>query len=325
MEFKNYYDTLGVDRNASADEIKKAYRKLVRKFHPDVSKEKNAEEKTKELNEAYEVLGDATKRAKYDQLGANWRAGEQFTPPPGWAGGGGGAGEHVYYSSNFDDIGGGQFSDFFESLFGGGFAGAQRQQRSPFQSRRSVPQKGEDLLSKLSVPLIDAYQGSTLNLTVPITTTDEYGRRSTQAKTLKVKIPAGVKNGQQIRLTGQGAPGVNGGPPGDLILDIELAEHPHFRVEGSDIYLNLPITPWEAALGATIPVPTLGGKVEVKIPAGSHSGQKLRLKGRGLPAKPIGNQYVILQIYTPSADTSSAKEFYNHMAETFKYNPRENL
>ncbi len=323
MEFKDYYQTLGVSRNASADEIKKAYRKLVRKYHPDVSKEKNAEEKTKELNEAYEVLSDSSKRAKYDQLGANWRSGEQFTPPPGW--GGGRPGEHAYYSSDFGDFGGGQFSDFFESLFGGGFGGAQGQQKSSFQSRRAAPQKGEDLHSKLTVPLIDAYQGTTLNLTVPITTTDEYGRRNTQSKNLKVKIPPGVKNGQQIRLSGQGAPGVVGGPAGDLFLDIELAEHPHFRVEGSDIYLNLPIAPWEAALGATIPVPTLGGKVEIKIPSGSHSGQKLRLKGRGLPAKPIGNQYVILQIYTPPADTPAAQEFYQRMSETFKFNPRENL
>lgn len=322
MEYKNYYEILGVARDASADEIKKAYRKLVRKFHPDVSKEKNAEEKTKELNEAYEVLHDDTKRKRYDQLGANWRQGEQFTPPPGW---GGGSGQHGFYTNDFGDMGGGQFSDFFESLFGGGFAGAQRQQRSPFQSRRNVQQKGEDLRSKLTVPLIDAYQGSTLNLTVPISSTDEYGRRKTQTKSLKVKIPAGVTNGQQIRLAGQGGPGVNGGPPGDLFLDIELAEHPHFRVEGHDIYLNLPITPWEAALGATIAVPTLGGKVELKIPAGSHSGQKLRLKGRGFQAKQTGNQYVTLQIYTPPADTSSAKEFYERMAETFKFNPRENL
>lgn len=323
MEYKNYYDVLGVKRDASTDEIKKAYRKLVRKYHPDVSKEKNAEEKTKELNEAYEVLGDAEKRKRFDQLGANWRAGEQFTPPPGW--GAGGQGEHAFYSSDFGDLGGGQFSDFFEALFGGGFAQAGRQQRSPFQSRRATPQKGEDLHSKITVPLIDAYQGSTINITVPIASTDEYGRRSTQTKNLKVKLPTGIIHGQQIRLGGQGAPGTHGGPAGDLILDVELAEHPYFRVDGSDIYLNLPITPWEAALGATIAVPTLGGKVELKIPAGSHSGQKLRLKGRGLPAKPIGNQYVTLQIYTPPADNSSAEEFYQRMAETFKFNPRENL
>lgn len=323
MEYKNYYDILGVKRDASTDEIKKAYRKLVRKYHPDVSKEKNAEEKTKELNEAYEVLGDAEKRKRYDQLGANWRAGEQFTPPPGW--GGSSQGEHTFYSSDFGDLGGGQFSDFFEALFGGGFANAGRQQRSPFQSRRTAPQKGEDLHSKLIVPLIDAYLGSTVNITVPIASTDEYGRRSTQTKNLKVKLPTGIIHGQQIRLSGQGTPGMNGGPAGDLILNVELAEHPHFRVDGSDIYLNLPITPWEAALGATIAVPTLGGKVELKIPAGSHSGQKLRLKGRGLPAKPTGNQYVTLQIYTPPADDTSAKEFYQRMAETFKFNPRENL
>jgi curved DNA-binding protein len=324
MEFKDYYAILGVDRNASAADIKKAYRKLVRKYHPDVSKEKNAEERTKEINEAYEVLGDQTKRSKYDQLGANWRDGQDFTPPPGWQR------REKVYTSDFGNFGaGGDFSDFFESLFGGGGFGAQqRQRRSSFEREyRGAPQQqqGEDIHSKYMISLPDAFNGASHTISLPITTIDDRGQRHTQTRTLKVKIPAGITAGQQIRLGGQGNPGLNGGPPGDLYLEIDITPHPVFRIEGTDIYLNLPITPWEAALGATIAVPTLGGKVELKIPGGSRSGQKMRLKGRGLPSKPLGDQYIILQIVTPPAETPAAKKFYEHMAETFPFNPRENM
>lgn len=323
MEFKDYYAILGVERNASAEEIKKAYRKLVRKYHPDVSKEKNAEEKTKEINEAYEVLGDATKRSKYDQLGANWRAGEEFRPPPGYQQQG-----QNYYTSDFGDIGSGNFSDFFESLFGGQFGGQQRQ-RSPFHqyshTRAQTSQRGEDLHLKIAVSLQDAFNGAVHTFSIPITSIDNQGRHQTQNKTLKVKIPAGVIAGQQIRLAGQGNPGINRGSAGDLFLEVEFSEHPFFTADGANIYLTLPITPWEAALGATIAVPTLSTKVELKIPAGSKAGQKLRLKNRGLPATPQGDQYIILQIVTPPANTPDEKALYQKMAETFHFNPRMSL
>ena len=324
MEFKDYYAILGLERTATPEEIKKAYRKQVRKYHPDVSKEKNAEEKTKEINEAYEVLSDKSKRAKYDQLGANWREGQEFKPPPDWQGQRG----TTYYTSDFGDIGAGNFSDFFESLFGGGF-GTQQRQQSPFhqysRTRKNPAQRGDDLHMKIAVSLQDAFNGVTHTFTIPLTTVDNNGRTHTQNKTLKVKIPAGVTAGQQIRLAGQGNPGVNGGPAGDLFLEVEFSDHPFFTAEGADIYLTLPITPWEAALGATVPVPTLSTKVELKIPGGSQSGQKLRLKNRGLPATPPGDQYVILQIVTPPADTPAAKEIYQKMASTFQFNPRANL
>jgi curved DNA-binding protein len=304
MEYKDYYKILGVSRDASQDEIKRAYRKLARKYHPDVSKEKNAELRFKELGEANEVLKDKNKRATYDQLGSNWQAGEQFRPPPGWNQG----------SSSRNDSGV-NFSDFFDNMF----SGNRQQSHNPFRS------KGEDQHTKISISLEDAYHGSTRSLKLESPEVHRTGHRITKTRTLNVKIPKGVTEGKKIRLSGQGAGSMNGGPRGDLYLEIAIKDHHLYRLEGKDISFNLPITPWEAALGGNIKVPTLAGSVDLKLPADSQSGKKLRLKGRGLPGNPAGDYYVILQIMTPKADTNKEKEFYRKMAEEFSFNPRANL
>ncbi len=283
MEYKDYYKTLGVSRSASQDEIKRAYRKLARKYHPDVSKEKNAEQHFKEIGEAYEVLKEPEKRAAYDQLGTRWRAGEEFRPPPGW---------ETYFGGSFGGAKG-DLGDLFESFF--------TKRQNPFRTG------GEDQHAKIAISLEEAYQGTTRTLQV-------------QTRTLNVKIPKGVTQGQKIRLSGQGA-----APNGDLYLEIVLKPHRLFRVEEKDISLTLPITPWEAALGSTVAVPTLGGNVTMKIPAGSQSGQKLRLKGRGLSGKQPGDHYVVLQIVTPKADTKAAQAFYQKMAQELPFNPRADL
>ncbi len=296
MEYKDYYKTLGVARDASTEDIKRAYRKLARKYHPDVSKEANAENRFKDVAEAYEVLKDADKRAAYDQLGSNWQAGQGFSPPPDWHGGKG---------FEFRTSGGGAgFSDFFDSLFGRGFAGSHGPQR------RSA--RGEDQQARVQITLEDAFHGSTraVNLSQP-------GGRS---RTLEVRIPKGVRAGQRIRLAGQGSNG------GDLYLEVEFAPHRLYRLEGADLYLDLPITPWEAALGATVKVPTLGGAVELNIPAGSQSGDKLRLRGRGLPTTPTpGDQYVVLKMVTPPAETDAARELYGRLAKELPMDPRRTL
>ncbi|MFP5464195.1 MAG: DnaJ C-terminal domain-containing protein [Gammaproteobacteria bacterium] len=296
MEYKDYYKTLGVARDASTEDIKRAYRKLARKYHPDVSKEANAENRFKDVAEAYEVLKDADKRAAYDQLGSNWQAGQGFSPPPDWHGGKG----FEFRSSG----GGADFSDFFDSLFGRSSAGSHGPQR------RSA--RGEDQQARVQITLEDAFHGSTraVNLSQP-------GGRS---RTLEVRIPKGVRAGQRIRLAGQGSNG------GDLYLEIEFAPHRLYRLEGADLYLDLPITPWEAALGATVKVPTPGGTVELNIPAGSQSGDKLRLRGRGLPATPTpGDQYVVLKMVTPPAQTDAARELYQRLASELPLDPRRAL
>ncbi|ANX04790.1 DnaJ C-terminal domain-containing protein [Immundisolibacter cernigliae] len=296
MEYKDYYKTLGVARDASTEDIKRAYRKLARKYHPDVSKEANAENRFKDVAEAYEVLKDANKRAAYDQLGSNWQAGQGFSPPPGWRGGEG----FEFRSSG----GGAGFSDFFDSLFGRGFAGGHGPQHRPA--------RGEDQQARVQITLEDAFHGSSraVNLSQP-------GGRS---RALEVRIPKGVRAGQRIRLAGQGSNG------GDLYLEIEFAPHRLYRLEGADLYLDLPITPWEAALGATVKVPTLGGTVELNIPAGSQSGDKLRLRGRGLPTTPTpGDQYVVLKMVTPPALTDAARELYQRLASELPLDPRRAL
>lgn len=307
MEYKDYYKIMGVERHATPDDIKKAYRKLARKYHPDVSKEPNAEERFKELGEAYEVLKDPQKRTAYDQLGANYKSGQEFRPPPGWEFRSGDFGPGGFTGA---DAGG--FSDFFSELFGGGAGGFRAKTRRP----RAVP--GEDLHSKITISLADAYHGMTrdINLQVPTET-------GVQTKTLTVKIPAGILDGQQIRLAGQGYPGFGGAPSGDLYLEVNFHHDPLFRVEKANVYLDVPITPWEAALGSTIKVPTMGGSVEVKIPINAETGQKLRLKGRGLPAKTPGDQFLVLQIMIPPANTEVDRQCYQQMQTTFSsYNPR---
>lgn len=314
MEFKDYYTTLGVSRDAKEDEIKRSYRKLARKYHPDVSKEPNAEEKFKEVQEAYEVLKDAKKRAAYDQLGSQWKSGQDFRPPPGWQG------FKDYEGGVYEDVDMGNFSDFFSSIFGGG--GASR----AHAGRRTYQQAGRDEHAKITISLEDAYRGGERSIHLQVPEIDEHGRVHHQTRTLKITIPAGVISGQQLRLAKQGAPGLGGGPSGDLYLEIQVQPHHLYSLQDRDVYLTLPITPWEAALGAKVTVPTLGGSVDMKIAPASQAGQKMRLKGRGLPGKPeAGDQFVLLQIVTPPANTDAQRALYETMAKDMPFNPRANL
>ena len=316
MEYKDYYRILGVERDATQDDIKKAYRRLARKYHPDVSKEPQAEQHFKEANEAYEVLKDPEKRAAYDQLGQQWRSGEEFRPPPDWQQG-------FEFRSGGDRNAG--FSDFFESLFGHfathpGAAGdewrASTRARAPSQS------SGDDHQAHIEITLEDAYHGATRTITLQAPQVTAKGQVKTQERSLNVHIPKGVMAGQRIRLAGQGAPDPWNGTQGDLYLEVAFQAHPLFTVDGRTVMLELPITPWEAALGCTVTVPTLGGKVDLRIPPNSQGGQKLRLKGRGLPGHPPGDQLVTLKLVTPRADTAAAKQFYQRMAEELPMNPR---
>ncbi len=312
MEYKDYYKILGVSRDATPEEIKRAYRKLARKYHPDVSKEPDAEEKFKAINEAYEVLKDPEKRKAYDQLGAHWREGQGFQPPPGWEE------RFGFRGGGFTEGGFGDFSEFFETLFGGG--GFRPRGRTGFRTR------GEDLHAKVYIDLEDAYRGTTQTITLTVPEVDPAsGRLVDKHKRLQVKIPKGIQEGRKIRLAGQGAPGMGGGPPGDLYLEVHFKPHRWFRVEGRDLYLDLPVTPWEAALGDKVPVPTLDGRVELKIPPGSQTDRKLRLKGKGLPGTPPGDQYVILKIHTPPADSEDKRRFYREMSERMPFNPRQGM
>ncbi|HAU0864281.1 TPA: DnaJ C-terminal domain-containing protein [Legionella pneumophila] len=292
---KDYYKIMGVSQDASEKDIKMAYRKLARKYHPDISKEPDAEERFKEMAEAYEVLKDPKKRSEYDQ----YLKYKEFNPQSdGFTGRR--TQEQPFQEFHFD-------SDFFETLFG----------HSRYQQQ---PMTGQNYHGKITISLEEAYHGAVKNLQVPV----EQGTE-TKIQTLKVKIPAGVKSGQQIRLAGQGGSGSGGGARGDLYLTVEVIKHPTFDVMENDIYLTLPITPWEAALGATVVIPTLAGKIDLKIPPGSQGGQKLRIKNRGLPGSPPGNQYVLLKIITPPAQTEEAKALYKKMAEVMPYNPRKTM
>jgi curved DNA-binding protein len=299
VEYKDYYQTLGVDRDASADDIKKAYRKMVRKYHPDVSKHKDADAKTKEINEAYDVLGDATKRAAYDALGRGHHAGETFHPPPDWG-------------EQFDFAGAGA-DDFFADLFA---QAGRRQRGGGFQMR------GDDIHAAITIDLRDAYQGATRTVSLRVPRSQGPGRAVMEEKTLSVNIPRGVTPGQQLRLAGQGHEGHGGAGPGDLYLEIGFAPDPRYRIEGAHVYENVPVTPWEAALGGQVAVPTPSGTVEVTIPAGSQSGRKLRLKGRGIPANPPGDLYLILDVVLPPANNDKARAIYQAMARDMAFNPR---
>ena len=313
MEFKDYYKIMGVARDATQDEIKRVYRKLARKYHPDVSKEPDAETRFKELGEAYEVLKDAEKRAAYDQLGAKWKAGQDFRPPPDWDAG------FEFSGGGFTGGDAADYSDFFESLFGRGF----RPERG---SRASFHAQGEDRHAKVMIDLEDAYVGATRTISLRVPEVDAQGRVSTREHKLNVTIPRGIHAGQHIRLAGQGTPGLGQGKPGDLYLEVEFRPHSHYRVEERDVTLDLPVAPWEAALGTVVKVPTPSGAVELRIPADSAAGRKLRLKGRGIPGRTPGDFYVVLQIALPTADNDAARAFYRDMAEQFKsFNPRAKL
>lgn len=292
---KDYYKIMGVSKDATDKDIKTAYRRLARKYHPDISKESNAEEQFKEMGEAYEVLRDPVKRAEYDQYLKNREFNQnahQYRNEP--------RGENHHQNVHFE-------SDFFESLFG----------HSRYQHQSMA---GQNYQGTISISLEEAFKGTTKSIKVPVQEGSE-----TKTLTLNVKIPAGVKTGQQIRLAGQGGHGVNGGPRGDLYLTVEVMKHSLFDVMDNDIYLTLPITPWEAALGATVLIPTLTGNIDLKIPAGSQGGQKLRIKNRGLPGPNPGNQYILLKIITPPATTESAKDLYKKMAEVMPFNPRDKM
>jgi curved DNA-binding protein len=312
MEFKDYYKVMGVARDATEAQIKQAYRKLARKYHPDVSKEKDAEARFKEVGEAYEVLKSAEKRAAYDQLGQGPRPGEDFRPPPDW-----GAGFEFSGAGGRDSA----YSDFFESLFGA--QGAQRGGRGGFHSGR-----GEDHHAKVLLDLDATLRGGTRQLTLRVPEIDAEGRLAAKERTLNVQVPKGILPGQHIRLAGQGARAAeNGGTgaPGDLFIEVEFQPHALYRIDGRDLYLDLPVAPWEAALGAAVKTPTPTGTVDLKIPAGSHAGSKLRLKGRGIPASPPGDFYVVLQIALPAANDEKAKAAYAAMAAAVPFNPRASL
>jgi curved DNA-binding protein len=310
MKYKDYYQIMGVSRNAPQDEIKRAYRKLARKYHPDVSKEPKAEERFKEVNEAYEVLGDSDKRRAYDQLGTGWRAGEDFTPPPGWRT------RHDTHGG-FSQVDVESFSDFFESIVGG--LGHRHRPQKEHPRHTAAPPRGEEQHAEIAITLEESYHGTSKTIEL-----EEYadGRRFGGTRKIKVNIPKGVSEGQQIRLAGQGQPGRGEGQRGDLFLKVHFQPHALYRAEGRDILLTLPIAPWEAALGTRVQVPTLGGPVEVNIPAGSQSGQKLRLKGRGLPGTLHGDQFIVLQVMIPQADTPAAKALYEQMRRELPFNPR---
>lgn len=312
MEYKDYYKILGVARDATQDQIKQAYRKVARKFHPDISKESNAEAKFKDVGEAYEVLKDPEKRAAYDKFGANWREGQHFEPPPNWDAG------FEFRGAGYTGGDSGGFSDFFESLFGHGQAGRQRS--------HVFRMKGEDQHAKIVIPLADAFGGARQTITLTRPMVDANGHVMTNPHTLHVVIPKGIIEGQRIRLEGQGLPGYGGSPAGDLYLEIAFQEDRLFHAEKRDIHLTLPITPWEAALGATLTVPTLGGNVQLKIPPGSQGGKKLRLKGKGLcAASHHGDQIVTLQIVVPEAKTEEQRNLYRAMADKMPFNPRSGL
>lgn len=325
MDFIDYYKVLGIDKNATADEVKKAYRKLARKYHPDVSKDADAEARFKEVAEAYEVLRDPEKRKLYDQYGADWKTGrqqeeyrekyrqqyqQQYHDHDRGEPFGTGAG----FDFGYGDMGG--FSDFFESLFGS--AG-----RRSATGRRPSRQKGEDVTASISIPITDAFHGATRRINFNIQSVSGGSVQNTP-RSLNVKIPRGIRSGQKIRLAGQGSPGYNGGASGDMYITVEFEKHPYLRADGADIYLELPVAPWEAALGNTINVPAPGGKVKLKIPPGSKQGKKLRLKAKGIPAKTPGDLYVVINIVWPPADNEKARKIYEEMKD-LNFDPRKNF
>ena len=305
MKYKDYYEILGVKRDASTDEIRKAYRKLAHKYHPDVSKDPKGEEQFKAVAEAYQTLKDPEKRAAYDKLGRH-RPGEDFRPPPEW---GTQFGDGNF---SFEDV---DISDLFAGL-GGRFRGGGR--------RANMPIPGQDFEATAPITIEDAYRGTELDLNLSIPEYDEQGRMRRAPLVFKARIPKGVTEGERLRLPGKGGKGANGGPNGNLYLTIALQPHPLYRVSGHDLYLDLPLAPWEAALGATVDVPTLGGPVRLKVAPGTNTGQKLRLAKRGLPKRREGegDLYAIVQIVVPPSLTERERTLFKELAENSKFNPR---
>jgi curved DNA-binding protein len=313
MEFRDYYQILGVEKTATVDEIKQAYRKLARKYHPDVSKEPNAEERMKEVNEANEVLSDPEKRVAYDHLGNRYKGGQEFQPPPDWDAG------FEFSGAGPAGAGSDDFSDFFANLFG---------QAARSGGRRSYQMRGEDHHAKIMIDLRDAYEETIRSITLSVPEIDEQGRTGVKPHTLKVRIPKGVKPGQHIRLTGQGSPGSGGGAAGDLYLEVQFKPDSQYKVDGRDVFETIPVTPWECALGATVEVPTPTGNVQLKVPAGSQTGHKLRLKERGIPGSsgnPAGDLYIVLKVELPPADSDKARKLYETMAQELAFDPRQKV
>ena len=323
MKFRDYYETLGVARGATEAEIKTAYRKLARKYHPDVNKEKDAEDRFKEIGEAYSVLKDTEKRAAYDQMGSNWKQGQDFSPPPNWnagfefaddpnAGFGG-------YGGNYD----GDQSEFFESLFG---RGRHRQGGRSSNARQGMHFKGQDHHAKILIDLADAYNGAKRTISLHMPTQDPEGHVITKERKLDVNIPKGIKVGQNLRLSGQGGPGMGDGGAGDLYLEIDFHPNALYKVDGKDVYLDLPLAPWEAALGTSVNIPTpAGSTLELTIPPNTKSGRKMRLKGKGIPSKEPGDFYVVPNIVLPEAQSDAQKAAYQELEKAFDFKPRSHL
>lgn len=312
MQFKDYYAALGVPREATTDEIKRAYRKLARKYHPDVSKEAGAEARFKEVAEAYEALKDPERRAAYDEVGRRWTQRAADQPPPGWDAG---------FEFSDHGIGGAEaagFSDFFDALF--------RQRASGGRRAHPLHARGDDHHAKVLLDIEDAYLGATRTIGLQAPTLDADGRVQLRPRQLELRIPKGIRAGQQLRLVGQGGPGMGEGPPGDLYLEIEFKPHPLYRVEGRDLLFDLAVAPWEAALGASVTVPTPGGAVELRVPPDSKPGRRLRLKGRGLPGQPPGDLYAVLTIALPPAGGEEQQQAWSALAAAFPgFDPRSRL
>lgn len=310
MDFQDYYRTLGVDPDATAEDIKKAYRKLARRYHPDVSKEADAEARMKEVNEAYAVLSDPEKRAAYDQLGRGFRPGEEFRPPPDWDAG------FEFSGAGFGPAEQAEFSEFFSALFGrmGG--------RSPFGAHAPGRGRGEDHHAKILLGLEDAFTGAVRQITLRVPKTDPQGRVKLEPRTLNVRIPKGVRAGQIIRLAGQGGPGHGGAPAGDLLLEVQFEPLPGFHVEGRDVYATVRVAPWEAALGAVVPVRLPHETISARIPAGAQSGRRLRVRGKGIPGDPPGDLLLDVQVVLPPANTPEARRLYETMARELAFDPR---
>jgi DnaJ-class molecular chaperone len=336
VKFRDYYEVLGIKRDANDDQIRQAYRKLARKYHPDLNpKDKGAEEKFKEINEANEVLSDPDKRKRYDQLGSNWKDGAEFTPPPGWG----------RVNIEYEDLGkifgggGGGFSDFFEAFFGGGKSTEQPNQRR--RGSRSKANKGQDAEAQMEISLEDAHRGGRHRITLQGARTCAACKGSGESngvvcascrgsgqvlapRTIDVNIPPAARDGSVIKVRKQGQQGSNGTEPGDLFITLKIKPHPVFSVSGDDITAEVPISPWEAVLGGAIEVPTIEGKAEMKIPAGSQSGQRLRLRGQGLNRRDggRGDEYLKLKIVVPTNPTEREKQLFRELAEASQLKPR---
>ncbi|MCC6193851.1 MAG: DnaJ domain-containing protein [Burkholderiales bacterium] len=308
MKYKDYYGILGLERGAGADEIKTAYRRLARKYHPDVSKEKGAEEKFKEVSEAYETLKDPEKRKAYDQLGTGYRPGDDIRPPPDWGA------QYAQGRGGFEDI---DLSDLFA-----GFAGA----RGAGRRQANRPSPGSDYEAVVRISFEQAFRGTEIDLDLSVLEWDPDGGMRRVPHRVRARIPRGVTNGEKLRVPGKGGKGINGGPEGDLYLDIEVAEHPLYRVTGNDLYIDLPLAPWEAVLGTSVELPTPAGPVTLKVPAGTRAGQQMRLSGRGMTrGGSAGHLYALVRIEVPSVVDDAQEALYRQLAEKSNFDPRAHL